>query len=73
MSPYIYISKIGLPNQQNRYNFQNKNPTFNSKFDRGLYWFPSQGGKTRFHPTQKSLKLFEALKISSLLGGVIKE
>ena len=40
---------------------KNKNPTFNSKFDRGLYWFPSQGGKTRFHPTQKSLKLFEAL------------
>ena len=36
-------------------------PTFNSKYDNGLYQFPLQGGKNRFHPTQKSLQLFETL------------
>jgi len=36
-------------------------PTFNSKYDNGIYMFPLQGGKTRFHPTQKSLLLFEEL------------
>ena len=36
-------------------------PTFNSKYDKGIYEFPLQGGKNRFHPTQKSLKLFETL------------
>ena len=37
------------------------NPTFNSSYDKGVYEFPLQGGKDRFHPTQKSLLLFEAL------------
>ena len=36
-------------------------PTFNSKYDNGIYSFPLQGGKNRFHPTQKSLALFEEL------------
>jgi DNA modification methylase len=36
-------------------------PTFHSKYDNGIYHFPLQGGKARFHPTQKSLPLFEAL------------
>lgn len=36
-------------------------PTFNSKYDNGIYYFPLQGGKNRFHPTQKSLLLFEEL------------
>ena len=44
-------------------------PTFNSKYDNAVYYedelykFPIQGGskKERFHPTQKSLPLFEAL------------
>jgi len=36
-------------------------PTFNSKYDKGIYYFPIQSGKNRFHPTQKSLQLFEAL------------
>ena len=36
-------------------------PTFNSSYDNGIYQFPLQGGKNRFHPTQKSLELFEAL------------
>jgi len=36
-------------------------PTFNSKYDNGLYMYPLQGGKNRFHPTQKSLVLFEEL------------
>jgi len=35
--------------------------TFHSKYDNGIYHFPLQGGKNRFHPTQKSLVLFEAL------------
>lgn len=36
-------------------------PTFNSKYDNGIYSYPIQGGKHRFHPTQKSLSLFEEL------------
>ena len=36
-------------------------PTFNSAYDNAIYQFPLQGGKNRFHPTQKSLELFEAL------------
>jgi DNA modification methylase len=36
-------------------------PTFNSLYDNGIYMFPLQGGKNRFHPTQKSLALFEEL------------
>ena len=36
-------------------------PTFNSKYDKGIYEYPLQGGKDRFHPTQKSLLLFEDL------------
>ena len=36
-------------------------PTFNSSYDNGIYMFPLQGGKNRFHPTQKSLVLFETL------------
>jgi DNA modification methylase len=37
------------------------NPTFNSSYDNGIYSYPLQGGKNRFHPTQKSLNLFEDL------------
>lgn len=36
-------------------------PTFNGKYDNAIYKFPLQGGKNRFHPTQKSLPLFQAL------------
>lgn len=36
-------------------------PTFNSQYDNGIYMYPLQGGKNRFHPTQKSLQLFEEL------------
>ena len=36
-------------------------PTFNSKYDNGIYEYPLQGGRHRFHPTQKSIKLFEEL------------
>ena len=35
-------------------------PTFNSKYDRGIYTYPIVSGK-RKHPTQKNLKLFEEL------------
>jgi site-specific DNA-methyltransferase (adenine-specific) len=47
-------------------------PTFNSKYDSGIYKFPLQGGKNRFHPTQKSLPLFEELiKKHSNVGDII--
>jgi len=36
-------------------------PTFNSKYDNGIYSYPLQGGKGRFHPTQKNLLMFEDL------------
>jgi site-specific DNA-methyltransferase (adenine-specific) len=36
-------------------------PTFNGEYDNGIYKFPIQGGKNRFHPTQKNIKLFEEL------------
>ena len=36
-------------------------PTFNSSYDNGIYKYPLQGGKNRFHPTQKSVPLFEDL------------
>jgi DNA modification methylase len=36
-------------------------PTFNGQYDNGIYKYPLQGGKNRFHPTQKSLPLFEDL------------
>ena len=36
-------------------------PTFNSSYDNAIYSYPLQGGKNRFHPTQKSLFLFEDL------------
>lgn len=35
-------------------------PTFNSKYDNGIYNYPLEG-KNRFHPTQKSLDLFKEL------------
>jgi site-specific DNA-methyltransferase (adenine-specific) len=40
---------------------KDSNPTFNSSYDNGIYNYPLQGGKHRFHPTQKSLLLFEDL------------
>lgn len=47
-------------------------PTFNSKYDKGIYEYPIYGGKDRFHPTQKSLLLFEDLiKKHSNEGDVI--
>lgn len=47
-------------------------PTFNGQYDKGIYEFPLQGGKNRFHPTQKSLRLFEELiKKHSNEGSVV--
>ena len=36
-------------------------PVFNSKYDNGIYKYPIYHGRDRFHPTQKSLPLFEDL------------
>ena len=46
--------------------------TFNSKYDKGIYEYPIYSGKDRFHPTQKSLPLFEELiKKHSNKGDVV--
>jgi len=36
-------------------------PVFHGKYDKGCYSFPTHHGPDRIHPTQKPLKLFEAL------------
>ena len=36
-------------------------PTFNSKYDNGIYNYPMASGKNKFHKTQKNLRLFEDL------------
>ena len=36
-------------------------PTFNSSYDKAVYEYPIQGGKDRFHPTQKNTELFKEL------------
>lgn len=47
-------------------------PIFNSSYDNGIYRYPIQGGKKRFHPTQKSLPLFEELiRKHSEEGGIV--
>lgn len=49
-------------------------PTFHSSYDNGIYHFPLQGGKDRFHPTQKSTQLFETLiKKHSNEGDVVMD
>ena len=45
--------------------------TFDSHYDNGIYRYPLQGGKERFHPTQKSLPLFEALVLKHSKPGNI--
>jgi len=40
---------------------KDSNPTFNNSYDNGIYSYPTETGKHKFHPTQKSLKLFEDL------------
>jgi DNA modification methylase len=53
---------------------KNGSPTFHSSYDNGIYMYPLQGGKTRIHPTQKSLKLFEELiKKHSNEGDVVMD
>ena len=47
-------------------------PTFNSKYDNGIYMYPIQGGKNKFHPTQKNLHMFEdIIKKHSNEGDVV--
>ena len=36
-------------------------PTFNGKYDNGIYSYPIEHSKGRFHPTQKSLALIKDL------------
>lgn len=37
---------------------KNSKPTFNSKYDKGIYEYPLASGKNKFHPTQKNINLF---------------
>ena len=47
-------------------------PIFNSEYDNAIYQYPIQGGKNRFHKTQKSLRLFEdIIKKHSNEGDVV--
>lgn len=47
-------------------------PTFNSKYNKGLFEYPIYQGADRFHPTQKHLTLFEELiNIHSNKGDVV--
>ena len=61
--PKRLIRKIQLTNSREIaiLGIKDSNPTFNSAYDNGIYSYPLQGGKNRFHPTQKSLALFEEL------------
>ncbi len=36
-------------------------PTFNSKYDKGIYEYPMAAGKYKVHPTQKNVNLFKEL------------
>lgn len=36
-------------------------PTFHGKYDKGVYEYPIEHSKDRFHPTQKNLNLIKAL------------
>ena len=38
-------------------------PTFNGKYDNGIYSYPIEHGNYRFHPTQKSQRLIRDLII----------
>lgn len=47
-------------------------PVFNSQYNRGVFEYPIYQGKDRFHPTQKSLQLFQELvNIHSNEGDVV--
>jgi len=47
-------------------------PIFNSKYDNGIYYYPFQGGKNRFHPTQKNINLFiDLIKKHSNIGDLV--
>jgi site-specific DNA-methyltransferase (adenine-specific) len=47
-------------------------PTFNSKYDKGIYEYPMAAGKYKFHPTQKNLNLFvELINKHSNPGNVV--
>ena len=49
-------------------------PTFNSKYDKGIYDFPMASGKNKFHPTQKNIDLFiELIKKHSNEGDLVMD
>jgi len=49
-------------------------PTFNSKYDKGIYDFPMASGKNKFHPTQKNIDLFiELVKKHSNEGDLVMD
>ena len=51
---------------------KNGKPTFDSKYDDGMYWHPIPNNGMRYHPTQKSLPLFNELVLKhSRLGDLV--
>jgi len=49
-------------------------PTFNSKYDNGIYSYPMASGKNKFHPTQKNIDLFiDLIKKHSNEGDVVMD
>jgi site-specific DNA-methyltransferase (adenine-specific) len=47
-------------------------PTFNSSYDKGIYYLPSVNSKNRIHPTQKNIELIKTLiEKHSNEGGVV--
>jgi len=59
-NPTPINSKINYLSNAVEYFFtftKGSNPTFNSKYDNGIYTYPLCHGKERVHPTQKPLKL----------------
>jgi len=49
-------------------------PTFNSKYDKGIYEYPMASGKNKFHPTQKNIDLFiELIKKHSNEGDLVMD
>jgi DNA modification methylase len=64
-NPVPVNSKINYLSNCSEYFFtfvKDKNPTFNSEYDNGIYNFPLCHGKERLdHPTQKPLELIKSL------------
>jgi site-specific DNA-methyltransferase (adenine-specific) len=54
----ITLRIITYQTQLNTFHFRQREPTFNSIYDNGIYKYPLCHGKQRFdHPTQKATRI----------------